>query len=80
LSTRVFYSEDGRKWMVAKVGSLLEVHGTRSDDEKLYDIARSCAYQIGVTATNAGTPLADVNEHRRIWSTIWQKGESTQYA
>jgi len=60
---------------VAKLGSLVEVHGERMDDEKLYEIARSCVYRVGVVATHAGAPLAQVNEHRRIWSTIWEKGQ-----
>ena len=75
MSTRVFYSQDGRRWTVAKLGSLVEVHGERMEDEKLYEIARSCAYRVGVVATRAGAPLAQVNEHRRIWSTIWEKGQ-----
>jgi len=75
LSTKIFQSEDGRKWMVTKVGSLLTVTGERDEEEKLYEIARSCAYSLGVDSTRSGVPLEHVNEHRRIWSTIWDRGE-----
>ncbi len=74
MSTKMFIGEDGREWMVTKVGSFLTVSGDRNDEEKLYEIARSCAYQTGVVSTRAGVPLEHVNEHRRIWSTIWVKG------
>ncbi len=80
MSTKIFRSEDGREWMVTKVGSFLTVSGDRSDEEKLYEIARSCAYQAGVVSTRAGLPLEHVNEHRRIWSTIWDKGRESSTA
>jgi len=60
--------------MVTKVGSLLTVEGSVDHGEKLYQIARSCAYKLGVNSTRAGEPLDHVNEHRRIWSTIWNRG------
>ena len=71
----MFYSQDGRRWMVAKAGSRLEVHGGCVEDEKLYEIARSCAYHVEVAATRAGGPSATVNEERRMSSTFWEKGE-----
>jgi len=74
LSTKMFRSEDGREWMVTKVGSFLAVTGARDEEEKLYEIARSCAYNVGVVSTLSGVPLEHVNEHRRIWSTIWDRG------
>jgi len=74
LSTKIFRSEDGREWMVTKVGSLLSVVGDREDEEKLYEIARSCACNLGIASTRSGVPLEHINEHRRIWSTIWDKG------
>lgn len=75
MSTKVFSSEDGREWMVTKIGSLLTVTGEREQEEKLYEIARSCAYNLGISSTRSGLPLEHVNEHRRIWSTIWDKGK-----
>jgi hypothetical protein len=74
LSTKAFISEDGREWAVTKVGSLLTVGGDLRDNEKMYEVARSCAYRLGVMTTRAGVPLEHVNEHRRIWSTIWDRG------
>jgi hypothetical protein len=74
LSTKVFVSEDSREWAVTKVGSLLTVGGDLRDGEKLYEVARSCAFRLGVVSTRAGVPLEHVNEHRRIWSTIWDRG------
>ena len=75
MSTKVFRSEDGREWMVTRVGSFLAVAGERDEEEKLYEIARSCAYNLGVASTRSGVPLDVVNEHRRISSTIWDRGE-----
>jgi hypothetical protein len=43
---KVFYSEDGRAWLVQKSGLSFAISGRRKDDEKLYEIARSCAFQL----------------------------------
>ena len=74
MSTKIFRSEDGRELKVTVVGSFLAVNGERDDEEKLYGIARSCAYNVCVASTRLGVPLEHVNEHRRIWSTIWERG------
>ena len=75
MTTKIFRGEDGREWMVTKVGSLLSVVGDREEEEKLYEVARSCAYNLGIASTRSGVPLEHINEHRRIWSTIWDRGE-----
>ena len=53
-----------------------EVKGRREIKEKLNKIARSCASKLGVNKTSTGIPLQFVNEHRRIWNAIWEKGHS----
>ncbi|MBN1188504.1 MAG: hypothetical protein JXA46_02015 [Dehalococcoidales bacterium] len=52
----------------------MEVKGRRESNESLYEIARSCASKLGITATKSGIPLAYINEHRRIWNAIWSRG------
>jgi len=76
VSNRVFEDEKGKIWIVTRVGSNLEVKGRRESSESLYEIARSCAHKLGVSETRAGIPLEYVNEHRRIWNTIWEKGRA----
>ncbi len=61
--------------MVIKCGSSLEVRGNHESTENLQTIAKSCARKLGVTHTQSGVPLEFINEHRRIWSTIWNKGD-----
>jgi hypothetical protein len=70
-----FEDENGNTWTVAKLGSSLEVKGNRGSKETLQDIAKSCARKLGVTHTNSGVPLEFINEHRRIWNTIWHQGQ-----
>jgi hypothetical protein len=74
LSSRTFEDEKGKIWIVTKVESKLQVKGRRDASERLHDIARSCAYKLGVRQTKSGIPLEHINEHRRIWDTIWDKG------
>lgn len=76
MKSRQFEDEKGRVWVVTKVGLALTVKGPKSDEEKLCDIARSCARRLGVSQTVKGIPLEYVNEHRRIWNCIWSRGES----
>ncbi len=75
MPSKQFKDEKGRVWTVTKVGSALMVDGAKKDDETLYEIARSCAYHLGVKETKSGIPLEYVNEHRRIWNCIWDKGK-----
>ena len=72
---RLFEDENGKTWTVIKLGSSLEVKGTRASKESLQDIAKSCARKLRVTHTNSGVPLEFINEHRRIWNVIWNQGE-----
>jgi hypothetical protein len=74
-SIRVFKDERGRIWKVTKVASNLKVSGQKGDNETLYEIARSCARALGITQTESGIPLEYINEHRRIWGYIWNKGQ-----
>ena len=76
--TRIFEDERGRKWKVTRVASSLKVYGQKDDNEKLHEIARSCARHAGVTQTESGVPLEYINEHRRIWSCIWDKRQSVR--
>jgi hypothetical protein len=76
VSNRVFEDEKGKIWIVTRVGSNLEVKGQRDPSESLHEIARSCAQKLGITQTKSGIPLEYVNEHRRIWNTIWDKGRA----
>ncbi|MGD0460237.1 MAG: hypothetical protein ABSC21_21125 [Terriglobia bacterium] len=41
---------------------------------KLHEVARSCANVLAVRETPHGAPIAHVNEHIRIWGTIWERG------
>ena len=75
MSTRKFEDEFGRSWKVTMLGSTLEVNGPREDGERLHDIARSCAYKLGIKQTQKGVPLEHVNEHRRIWYLVWKLGD-----
>ena len=74
MKTRVFESPDGRIWIVTKRGSSVKVKGQRNTSESLSQIARNCALKLGIHQTRAGMPLEYVNEHRRIWNAIWDKG------
>jgi hypothetical protein len=76
VGSKVFEDEQGRIWIVIKTGSHLEVRGRRESRVTLHEIARSCAVKLGVKATSAGVPLKLVNEHRRIWNSIWEKGRN----
>lgn len=73
-NSRAFEDLNGKIWIVTKLGSKLEVKGRRDGKERLHDIAQSCALKLGITRTRAGMPLEYINEHRRIWNTIWEKG------
>jgi hypothetical protein len=74
VGSKVFEDEHGGIWIVTKTGSNLEVKGRRETRVSLHKIARSCATKLGVSETNAGVPIEYINEHRRIWNAIWQKG------
>jgi hypothetical protein len=74
MNSRVFEDENGKIWIVTKCGSTLEIKGRRHAKESLHEIARSCALKLGVTQTKSGIPLEFINEHRRIWNAIWEKG------
>ncbi|GEM_PF-2359357 len=76
VGSKAFEDEQGKIWIVTKTGSTLEVKGRREIKEKLNKIARSCASKLGVNKTSTGIPLQYVNEHRRIWNAIWEKGHS----
>jgi hypothetical protein len=71
---RLFEDEQGGIWTVTKQGSTLDVKGPTDHRETLHQIARSCARKLGVTRTSSGIPLEYVNEHRRIWNCIWDRG------
>ncbi len=74
MAGRYFEDEHGRTWLVIKLGSSLEVRGDRDEEERLQDIARSCARRLGIAKTKSGFPLEYINQHRRIWNAIWEKG------
>lgn len=74
MDTRLFEDSEGRVWRVMRRGSNFTVEGQRRPNERLYDIARSCARRLGVTQTSTGFPLEYVNEHIRIWNAIWARG------
>jgi hypothetical protein len=76
MPSKLFQDEIGRIWKVTKGGSSLTVEGKREESEKLIDIARSCALKAGIKHTKTGVPLQYINEHRRIWNTIWDMGKS----
>ncbi len=75
MNRRTFEDEAGNIWVVTRKGSTLEVKGSHSQNLKLYEIAKSCARNLGITQTRSGIPLQYVNEHRRIWQTIWDLGK-----
>lgn len=76
MATKIFEDEMGRAWKVTKWGSSLLVNGERNDNETLIEIARSCARRLGVTHTGGGVPLKYVNEHRRVWNCVWERGRT----
>ena len=70
--TRSYIDQKGRRWRVTRRGpGSFDVQGPRRLGERLHDIARSCAHQLGVTRTGTGAQLDYVNEHCRIWNAIW---------
>ena len=76
MASRVFEDLNGKIWIVTKTGSNLDVKGRRDSRESLRDIAQSCAFKLQISQTKTGIPLEYVNEHRRIWNTIWEKGRT----
>jgi hypothetical protein len=76
MSRRAFEDLNGNIWIVTRTGSRTHVKGHRSVNESLYEIARSCAYKLGIKQTQSGIPLEYINEHCRIWNTIWDKGRA----
>ena len=77
MPSRMFQDDVGRLWIVTKVGSSLTVEGKRDGSERLIDIARRCALKAGIEQTKTGIPLKYINEHRRIWNTIWDAGKTS---
>lgn len=77
MGCKVFEDEQGGIWIVTKTGLDLEVKGRRGTKVSLHKIALSCAAKLGITETSTGIPLKTINEHRRIWNAIWDKGRST---
>jgi cell division protein ZapA (FtsZ GTPase activity inhibitor) len=71
----MFLSQDGRTWTVEKKGLSFMVNGPREEHEKLHEIARSCAQQLGMSCLKNGTPLEYINQHQRIWTLIWHNGD-----
>ncbi len=53
----------------------MSVNGKKDDNEHLYEIAESCARKLGISQIQSGVPLQYINEHRRIWNSIWKRGE-----
>jgi hypothetical protein len=76
MKSRVFEDKKGRVWTVTKAGSTLTVVGKKAEKETLCEIARSCANRLGIVQSESGIPLEYINEHRRIWNLIWDKGKS----
>ncbi len=74
MGSKLFKDERGRLWVVTKIGSQLSVDGSKDDNELLYEIAASCARELGVSEIKPGIPLEYINEHRRIWNFIWRSG------
>jgi hypothetical protein len=79
MDIRLFEDEMGNYWKVTKFASSMNVEGPFKEGERLHDIARSCAFKLGINATKSGTPLEYVNEHRRIWNLIWQQGQVVEH-
>jgi acyl-coenzyme A synthetase/AMP-(fatty) acid ligase len=77
MASKIFEDTSGKIWIVTRTGSTIKVRGHRDVKVSLYVIARDCAQKLGVTRTRSGIPLEFINEHRRIWNTIWDKGRST---
>ena len=40
----------------------------------MHEVARSGANVLAVRETPHGAPIEHVNEHIRIWGTIWERG------
>jgi len=76
--TRIFEDENGRQWRVTKWGSSLIVNGHKKEGEILANIARSCARRLNIKCTKNGVPIEYVNEHRRIWYSIWSYGREVE--
>ncbi len=76
MKSKQFEDEKGRIWVVTKAGSTLTVAGNKTENETLCEIARSCAGKLGIVQSESGIPLQYINEHRRIWNIIWDKGKS----
>jgi hypothetical protein len=76
MDIKLFEDDKGNLWKVSKLGSSMDVVGPFTEKQKLHDIARSCAFKLGINTTKSGTPLQYVNEHRRIWYLIWHMGKS----
>ena len=74
MNRRIFEDEKGNIWIVTRTGSNLDVIGLRPSNLKLHEIAKSCANKLGVNQTKVGVPVQYINEHRRIWHAIWDKG------
>ncbi len=77
MNSRIFEDLNGNVWIVTRTGSHLAVKGHRNSRESLCEVARSCAKRLGVTHTKSGVLIEYINEHRRIWNTIWEKGRKT---
>jgi hypothetical protein len=74
VESRAFEDENGKVWVVTKDGPSLQVTGQRNIKETLREISLSCARKSGITHTQSGLPLENINQHRRIWTTIWENG------
>jgi hypothetical protein len=72
--SRAFEDENGKVWIVIIDGASLQVSGQRTIKETLREISLSCAKKAGITQTQSGVPLENINQHRRIWSIIWKSG------
>lgn len=73
---KVFTDQTGATWFVKKMGSTLLAKGAGRCNDHLINIARSCAAKLGITHTANGIPLEYINEHRRVWNSIWDKGQA----
>jgi len=75
VETRIFLDESGKEWKVTKTKpGHFTIDSPMRLGQKRYEIARSCAFKLGVTQTANGDPVEHVNEHVRIWAVIWDKG------
>jgi hypothetical protein len=75
--SRVFEDEKGKIWIVTKLGSSLEVQGRRRKRRKSARYCQKLRPQIGSNYTPNPVSRWNINEHRRIWNAIWEKGRST---